>query len=69
MHVVKTELDFPTMETVNIDGKFTFVEMANVPVDVLYEQLTRSAVLERRRRQILYPRVTTPLAKGTVNGG
>ena len=69
MHVVKTELDFPTMETVCADGKYTFVEMSNVPVDLLFEQLMRSAVLERRRRQILYPRVTTSLAKSTVNGG
>lgn len=67
--VVKTELDFPTLKTKNPDGQFVYKEMRNVPLDFLYEQLLRSVIMERRRRQILYPRLDLRAVTGTIEGG
>jgi len=67
--VIKTILNFPTFNTKNADGLFTYVEMDKVPLDFLYEQLVRSTVMERRRKQILYPRLDLDAIVGTIEGG
>jgi len=67
--VVKTERDYPTLKTNNPDGKFVYVEMDYVPLDFLFEQLARSAVMERRRTQVLYPRLDMDAIDRTIRGG
>ena len=69
MMVVKTVLSYPEVRMSNVEGPYTIAELTAVPVDMLFAHLAYSAVSERRRQQILYPRVTSKLLVKTVTEG
>jgi hypothetical protein len=69
MRVVQTPLTAATLTVVNAEGKFVVTELARIPVDRLYEELTRAAVVERRRQQLVYPRLTPTLVANVVSEG
>ncbi len=69
MMIVKTVLDYPEVRMSNVEGPYTISEFTAVPVDIMFAHLTYSAVSERRRQQILYPRVDSNMLQKTLLGG